>query len=1062
MKMQIRCEPIKKLLAIVLLAVPVFGRTVPGLYIVELKTPPAARRIAAENAMNRRVGALRQRGPVRAEQDAFRRAAGIRDNEVVSTLDLISNALIMRIGDARAAELAQRPEVLRVEPAKEIVPLMDHAVVLEQVPQAWALIGGPGNAGAGIKIGVVDNGIDSSLAAFQDATLSVPDGFPIVSTPSYVAATSNKVIVARSYEQFFNMPAPDTFTDTNGHGIAVAMCAAAVQYMGPLGPLSGIAPKAWIGAYKVFPNGVSLTSSAVVAQALEDAVADGMDVVNLSLAFDFWYPLTDQSSSAFGAAAEQASSLGLMMIWAAGNFGPERSTVSSANPSSLSVGSTDNDRLFGAPVTLDDGSSYNAIPLATNSAISGTLADVHAQDPSGQACAPLPAGSFAGRIAVTVFGDSICTPTMSLQNLKDAGAVAALLYSTPDQPELSEFHIDSAPLPGAVLSNADGQDLLSKLNANPNLNATINAVSNPLATDPNHISSFSSRGPDPNDLIRPDMSAVGQYVYAPGANGQSFIWSGTSFAAPQVAGAAAVLKAARPGLTMDQYFSLLVNTATVLSDPRGAMFPVMLQGAGRLNLAAAMTSTLVASPRTISFGAAQSIDAGHDLTIGNLGTADDTLTLSILSADSTAPSLSATSLPIAAGGTATFSVHMTAASPSAGEYQGVVRVQAASGNEIRIPYWFGVPSQVTQYIKASILNTPEAGSTDQAVILYRPTDAIGIPVLDPPSTVRVLSGSAHINSIVREIGTPALFGIHAGFGPDPGAVVFRIQSGTVQKDVLVNSVIPDTARITVNPASLDFAGILSGLTKDLSFTAGNRGGAALNVTGITSSNPSFRVTSASTFTLARGAQQVVTVRFSPTSPGAQIGTLSIQSDDPTQPALRIALTGTAAPAAGPLVLQVDGGTFANSIGFPSGASTAYFVNRLTPPKYPATLQSVQIYFGNRTNALNSGTPISVVSGTNFTGTTNINGITLTSTSGTVGKLGTFTTYTVPSLTITSGDFVVGFMVNNPANIFPADQDTTTASQGRSYVSSNGISFTVIDSVAPGNFGIRATVGFPAQ
>jgi len=1053
----------KQLLALVLSLVPTFAGTVPGYYILELKAPPAADRVVSERLPNRRAAALGRRASVRAEQETFRRAADVRDVEVVSRLDLIANALVLRIDDARAAELAQRPEVARVTPVHEMTPLMDHAIVLEQVPQAWALIGGVGNAGAGIKIAIIDSGIETSHPAFQDPNLAVPDGFPIVSTPTYAAATSNKVTVARSYEQFYGVPAPANFDDSTGHGTSVSMAAAGVQHMSPIGLLSGIAPKAWIGAYKVFVKGIAKANDAAVTKALEDAVADGMDVANLSLGFGDWYSPINFQDFPVGAAQERASAMGLIIVNAAGNAGPERSTVTALTPSVLSAAASGNDRVFGGPVNLDDGTSYVSIPLGAPSdwpaPISGQLFDVHTLDASGEACAALPDGSLAGLIAVITRGPESCDLEVKVNNVQKAGAIAVLVYAGPDVPELNYFDIGAAKLAAAGLSNADGQDVLRKFKANSNLTVTLHFAGDPLTVDPNRIASFSSRGPDANDQIRPDVTAVGQFVYLAYLNGNYIGEEGTSFAAPQISGAVAVLKAARPGLSMDQYRSLIVNTATTMRDASGTILPVMHQGAGLLNLAAAAASTLTAAPWSISFGSGPAADASRDLTIGNLGTADDTLTLSILSDGTTVPSLSTNSVSIAAGGMATFSVRFTASQLAPGEYQGFVRVQAASGSEIRIPYWFGVPSGVTRYIKASVANIPEVGSTSQFVIALRATDAIGIPVTDPAPTVRVLSGLAHLDAVVYEAGFRALVGVKASFGMDPATTVFRIQSGAMQKDITVKSIIPDTARIVVAQTTLDFAAGLSGLTKDLTFTVGNRGGPPLNVTAITSSNPVFRITSTTPFSVIRGAQQTVTVRFSPTGAGAQTGTLAIQSNDPTQPAIKMQLTATGIAAAGPLVLQVDGGTLTGSIGFPNGASTAYFLNRLTPPKYPATLQSVQVYFGDRTNGLNQDTAITVVAGSNFTGGSTINGVTLQRTNAAVGKLGTFTTYTVPSVTITAGDFVVGFMVNNPANIYPADQDTTTASQGRSYVSTNGTSFSIIDSVVPGNFGIRATVVF---
>ena len=165
-----------------------------------------------------------------------------------------------------------------------------------------------------------------------------------------------------------------------------------------------------------------------------------------------------------------------------------------------------------------------------------------------------------------------------------------------------------------------------------------------------------------------------------------------------------------------------------------------------------------------------------------------------------------------------------------------------------------------------------------------------------------------------------------------------------------------------------------------------------------------------------------------------------------------------------ITLEVDGGTFAAEVGYPSGEATAYFLNRLTPPAYLATIQGVEIYFSQDSYSLALGTPINIFSATNPGGSTTLAfGATPDQVSGTVSAFGTFISYTVPQRTITSGDFVVGFEVQNPPNILPAALDQTTPSRGRSYASSDGVDFTVIDIFGPpvaGNLAIRAVVTVP--
>src|SRR5437016_1792967 len=130
--------------------------------------------------------------------------------------------------------------------------VLDHALPLHKVPDAWNMVG-IDNAGAGMKIGFIDTGIDAGHPGFQDSSLAIPDGFPRVNADSDVAYTNNKVIVARSYASLFSKRDPDpSARDHIGHGTATSMAAAGVTNAGPLATIAGVAPKAWLGSYKVF------------------------------------------------------------------------------------------------------------------------------------------------------------------------------------------------------------------------------------------------------------------------------------------------------------------------------------------------------------------------------------------------------------------------------------------------------------------------------------------------------------------------------------------------------------------------------------------------------------------------------------------------------------------------------------------------------------------------------------------------------------------------------------------------------------------------------------------
>ena len=87
-------------------------------------------------------------------------------------MQTVANALIVRASDEQAAVLAGLPGVVRVTPVQEYKLVLDRAVQLQKVTEAWALSGGIGAAGAGIRIGIIDTGIDSSHPGFQDDSLA--------------------------------------------------------------------------------------------------------------------------------------------------------------------------------------------------------------------------------------------------------------------------------------------------------------------------------------------------------------------------------------------------------------------------------------------------------------------------------------------------------------------------------------------------------------------------------------------------------------------------------------------------------------------------------------------------------------------------------------------------------------------------------------------------------------------------------------------------------------------------------------------------------------------------
>jgi hypothetical protein len=162
----------------------------------------------------------------------------------------------------------------------------------------------------------------------------------------------------------------------------------------------------------------------------------------------------------------------------------------------------------------------------------------------------------------------------------------------------------------------------------------------------------------------------------------------------------------------------------------------------------------------------------------------------------------------------------------------------------------------------------------------------------------------------------------------------------------------------------------------------------------------------------------------------------------------------------PIELAIDDGSFEDAIGLTFGGQL-YAINRLTPPRYPAILKQVKIFFRQEQfGGVAVGDPIFILTAPHENGSDDLTLTNFQTQSATVLALGQFVTYTVPDITINSGDFLVGFKITHPAGQFPIALDGTAPLNHRSYVSFNAVTFPHIEDAnlrLVGNFGIRAEV-----
>jgi subtilisin family serine protease len=789
------------------LAAPAPAERIAGRYIVELTAEPVASHVMRQPGRGRdrmnSAAAWAQRARIRGEQDQMRQRLAARNATVRDGVDTVANALFVEMSEAEAAKLAGEPGVKRVTPERTFKMVLDRAVALHRVTEAWDMIGAD-RAGEGIKIAIIDSGVDASHPGFQNSGLSVPDGFPMVNYAIDAGNTNEKVIVARSYVGLLRYRDPDyTSRDHVGHGTALAMIAAGVRNDGPLASIEGVAPRAWLGNYKIFgtPGYNDNATDSAILKAMDDAVADGMDIINLSLGDDFAPRLADDVDVD---AVERATAAGVIVVVAAGNNGPGMNTISSpaTAPSALAVGATSNSRTFGTTVSVEGMGSYLSYAgsgPAPGGPVQAELADVEKIDGNGQACSALGAGSLSGKAALILRGG--CTFETKLTNAQQAGAVAAVVYAAADSPNPITMSVGSATLPAMMVSNPDGLALKQGI-ANGTAAATLDFALHAADQPGKRVTDFTAVGPGVDLAVKPDLVATGENMYTAtqgldpygdmfNPSGYTLV-DGTSFSVPLVAGAAALLKSARPGLTVSDYRSLLVNTAAAVTQTwKGEEATLQQTGGGLLDVAAALQSTVTAYPVSLSFGAGGvSIDAAKTLKLTNRGADAESFQITVKPKHGdTAPAAEVETVEIAAGATVEVGLKWTAGSMTSGPQDGVVEVQGlTSGTVARVPYWYdastGEPASITLMSQTS---SARRGAWLRDAIYIRVTDAAGAPLADVPVEVEAVSGGGAFTTLTNYDGdVPGIFGVSVYMGMQPGTNVFRIRAGQASLDVAIS------------------------------------------------------------------------------------------------------------------------------------------------------------------------------------------------------------------------------------------------------------------------------------
>jgi len=509
-------------------------------------------------------------------------AVGASPCEKIYDYTISLNGFAAALTETQMTEIAKQPGVAMVLPDEMRYKTTDNSPVFLGLTAP----GGPWDKdynGEGVVVGIIDSGIWPEHPSFADDGSYEPlPGYETIpyefgntahnpNDAPYDGSGNNKLLGARqmldTYRYYIGAD-PDEFDsarDDDGHGTHTTSTAAgnagveASIYGIPRGTVSGIAPRARIIAYKALGNLGGFTSD--LAAAIDQAVADGVDVINYSIGGGAAAPGADEIAFLFAANA------GVFVATSAGNSGPGAETL--GNPGTMpwvtTVGASTQDRTFQGSVSSSDGWEFFGASITPGTA---ELPLVDAADAGDELCAPgsLNSSIVAGKIVLGKRG-AYDRVEKSLAVFM-AGGAGLILYNADDT---QSQNADNHWVPTVHISNTDGLAIKAYIAATADPVAQINGGEF-TEIDAPWMAAFSSRGANPvaGDIIKPDITAPGVNILAgaspfPDPNflpGELFqCISGTSMSSPHVAGAFALIKQAHPDWSPAMAKSAIMTTA---------------------------------------------------------------------------------------------------------------------------------------------------------------------------------------------------------------------------------------------------------------------------------------------------------------------------------------------------------------------------------------------------------------------------------------------------------------------------------------------------------------------
>jgi minor extracellular serine protease Vpr len=691
----------------------------------------------------------------------------------------------------------------RVEGIDAVYPNLRYHPLTDTVPE---VIGAPGlwgsnlvGAGAGIKVAVVDDGIDARHPFFAPRGLVAPPGFP-KGARSY---TTGKVIVARAFAP------PDAArrdrlpfdAEVSRHATHVAGILAGDQGLTAPGDagrptvtgLSGVAPRAWLGNYRALalPDPVygSIGSTADLVAAVDAAVNDGMDVINLSIGGTE----IDPASDGLVRAVQGAVAAGVVVVIAAGNerelLGYGSIDSPGAAQGAITVAATSSSRFFARsssitgsdpvpPMLRSFGVAVPDSDHAPRRVAGPIVAASSVGDP--RLCSRRAAGALSGMIALADRGG--CSVLRKARVARAAGATAVLVPPFDAGPPVPE--IDRTAVPVLVAPAPVVTALETYLQPGATAALAVRTATREEATLPGVVATFSSAGPTPfEQQLKPDLAAPGVAILSSVPDSSSnepgdwAIFDGTSMSTPAVAGAAALLLEAHPSWAPGDLKAALMATAhPAFVDAAGLREASPLTaGAGFVDVSAANAPGVVADPPSLSFGEIAPGGMGSiNLSVRDLGGGAGDWMVSTRfvgpipdGVNVTVPTL--VTVPEGGASAITVQVAVTASAP-AHEGSGVLELVQGPRTR-RVPFWLRVDRPVLANKPFRTLRAFEArsgdtrGAGDVASVYRYPTNAspLGLPAsFDGPEQLwRFQLGRGAVNAGVS-------------IESDPGVVAYPI------------------------------------------------------------------------------------------------------------------------------------------------------------------------------------------------------------------------------------------------------------------------------------------------